>query len=229
MLKPKKRISKQDLKEDKLVKTTLQVKSYIDENYRQVVTVVLAIFAVIVIFIVYGQLKSQTSAEAQAELGIAQVEYTNNNLDNASERLIRLIEEYGSTDEAKQGMLILANIYYQQKKYEEAELYFREFVDSYSGSEILLASGYSGLAACMEIKSDYASAADYYETAANTSEDYTESDNFLYLSGVCFIKAGDNEKAKEVFKRIVETSKTNQRVRDAEAQLVILGEPIKAK
>jgi len=102
MLKPKKRISKQDLKEDKFVKTTLQVKSYIDENYRQVVSVVLGIFAIIVIFIVYGQLKEQTSQEAKAELGIAQVEYSNNNLDKASERLISLIEEYGSTDEGQQ-------------------------------------------------------------------------------------------------------------------------------
>lgn len=227
MLKPKKRITKQDLKEDKLVKTTLQVKTYIDENYRQVVTVVLAVFAVIVIFIVYGQLKSQTGAEAQAELGVAQIEYSNNNLDNASERLIRLIEEYGSTDEAKQGMLILANINYQQQKYDEAELYFQEFVDSYSGSDVLLSSGYAGLAACLEIKSDFMGAAEYYETAAETSEDFIESDNFLYLSGICLIKAGDNDKAKTIFKRIVETSKTNQRVRDAEAQLVLLGEPIK--
>jgi outer membrane protein assembly factor BamD (BamD/ComL family) len=227
MLKPKKRKAKQDLKEDKLVKTTLQVKTYIDENYRQVVTVVLAIFAVIVIFIVYGQLKSQASAEAQAELGIAQIEYNNNNLDNASERLIRLIEEYGSTDEAKQGMLILANINYQQQSYDEAELYFQEFVDSYSGSDVLLSSGYAGLAACLEIKSDFLGAANYYETAANTSENFIESDDFLYLSGICFIKAGDNQKAIEVFQRIVETSKTNQRVRDAEAQLVLLGEPVK--
>jgi hypothetical protein len=30
MLKPRKRITKQELKEDKLVKTTLQVKTYID-------------------------------------------------------------------------------------------------------------------------------------------------------------------------------------------------------
>ena len=77
MLKPKKRVSKQDLKEDKFVKTTLQVKTYIDENYRQVVTVVLSVFAIIVILIVYGQLKDQARVEAQAELGIAQIEYSN--------------------------------------------------------------------------------------------------------------------------------------------------------
>jgi outer membrane protein assembly factor BamD (BamD/ComL family) len=224
MLKPKKRVTKQDLKEDKFVKTTLQVKTYIDENYRQVVTVVLAIFAVIVILIVYGQLKSQTSAEAQAELGIAQIEYTNNNLDNASERLVRLIEDYGSTDEAMQGMLILANIYFQQNDYEQAEIYFREFVDSYSGSEVLLSSGYAGLAACMEIKNDFASASEYYETAADASDNYIEKDDFLYLSGICAVKAGNKDKAIEIFQRIVDDSEASQKVREAEVQLVLLGE-----
>ncbi len=224
MLKPKKRVRRQDLKEDKFVTKTLQVKTYIDENYRQVVTVVLSVFAVIVIFIVYGQLKDQTRSEAQAELGIAQIEYTNNNLDKASERLIRLIEEYGSTDEGQQGMLILANIYYQQKKYEEAELYFQEFVDAYSGSEVLQSSGYAGLAACREISGDYSAAAKYYSTAAKSAPDYIESDNFYYLSGLNYKKAGDTETAKEIFQKIIDNSKTNQRVRDAESQMILLGE-----
>ena len=224
MLKPRKRITKQELKEDKLVKITLQVKTYIDDNYRQVVTVALAVFAVIVIFVVYGQLKSQTRDQAQAELGIAQVEYSNKNLDNASERLTRLIEEYGSTDEGQQGMLMLANIYYQQKKYADAESYFQEFVDSYSGSNVLLSSGYAGLAACKEIARDFLTAAELYETAANAADDYIESDNFLYLSGICYVKAGDIDKGKEIFQKIIDSSKTNQHVRDAETQLVLLGE-----
>jgi outer membrane protein assembly factor BamD (BamD/ComL family) len=194
-----------------------------------VVTVVLAVFAVIVIFIVYGQLKGQTREQARAELGIAQVEYSNDNLDNASERLTRLIEEYGSTDEGQQGMLMLANIYYQQKKYADAELYFQEFVDSYSGSNVLLSSGYAGLAACKEVVRDFMTAAKLYEKAANTADDYIESDNFLYLSGICYVKAGDNEQAKEIFRKIIDSSKTNQHVRDAETQLVLLGEHLKAK
>ena len=223
MLKPKKRISKQELKEDKFVKTTLQVKSYIDENYRQVVSVVLGVFAVIVLFIVYGQLKSETHMEAQAELGIAQIEYSNNNLDKASERLISLIDEYGSTDEGQQGMLMLANIYFIQNKYEDAEKYFQEFVDSYSGSEILVASGYAGLASCKEVNKDFGTAAELYEKAADIAPDYIESDNFRFSSGLCYKKADNVQDATRVFQEIIETAKNAQHVRDAESQLILMG------
>jgi len=119
-------------------------------------------------------------------------------------------------------MLILANIYYYQKNYSDAELYFQEFIDSYSGSNILLASGYAGLAACREIEKDYSYAADLYERAANTAPDYIEYQNFLYLSGLCYKKAGDVEKATDIFKTIVEDSQTGKRTKDAEAQLVLL-------
>ena len=223
MLKPKKRITKHELKEDKFVKTTLQVKTYIDENYRQVVTVVLAVFAIIVLFIVYGQLKSDTHMEAQAELGIAQIEYTNNNLDKASARLISLIDEYGGTDEGQQGMLMLANIYFIQNKYQDAEKYFQDFVDSYSGSEILVASGYSGLASCKEVDKDFAAAADLYEKAADVAPDYIEADNFRFLCGLNYKKAGNVSDASRIFREIVETAKNAQYVRDAESQLSLMG------
>ncbi len=222
MLKPKKRLTKRELKEDKFVKTTLQVKNYVDENYRQVMTVILSVFAVIVLVILYTQLSSESENEAQGQLGIAQIEYSNQNYDKARDRLHRLIDEYSGTEEADQGRLILANIYYNDQDYENAELYFREFIDGYSGSNILLASGYAGLAACMEVKKDFQAAADYYEKAAKQAPNYPESDNYALLSGICYNKAGDKEKAKQVFEELKESAKSQKTTRDAEIQLTLL-------
>jgi len=222
MLKPKKRLTKQELKEDKFVKTTLQVKSYVDQNYKQVMTVVLSVFALIVVLIVYGQLSGESSQAAQGQLGIAQIEYNNENYDQARERLHRLIDQYGSSDAAQQGRLILANIYYNEKDYDSAELYFREFIDSYSGSDILLASGYAGLAACLELKNNFSDAAELYEKAAKQAPNYTESDNYMYLSGVCYRKAGNPEEARRIFKNLKENAKSQKTSRDAEIQLTLL-------
>jgi len=155
MLKPKKKITKQDLKEDKFVKFTLQAKTYVDENYQKIMRVGLVIGAVIIILIFYYYNAQETNKEANSQLGIAEIEYTNGNLQKASERLVRLIDEYDGTDAADQGMFLIANIFFQQKKYEEARIYFDRFVSAYSGSNILLASGYAGLAACEEVNSNF--------------------------------------------------------------------------
>jgi outer membrane protein assembly factor BamD (BamD/ComL family) len=224
MLKPKRKVKRQNLKEDKFVKTTLQMKTYIDENYRQVVLTVIAVFAVVVILISYRYYSSQSETKAHTNLGIAQVEYNNGNLTTAENRLLKILENYSGSDAADQAKFLLANINYQQKKYELASFYFEEFIDSYSGSDVLLASGYAGLAACREITENYIEAANLYAKAAQIAPDFTEADNYIYLSGLAYKKANDVEKARKQFEKLLNKSKTTKRAQDAEKQLVLLGQ-----
>jgi tetratricopeptide (TPR) repeat protein len=225
MLKPKKsisKISKKDLKEDKFVKFTLQTKSYLDENSKQVFYMVSGILILVIAIIVFVYIHNENVEEARGQLGIAQVEYSNLNYDRAVKRLEKLIENYSGTDEADQGMFLLANILYQKEKFDEAKAYFEQFVDSYSGSNILLASGIAGLAACYEKEENFLEAAETYSKAASTAPDFVEADNYLYLAGICFNKAGEVEKAIEKFEFLVENNITSTRVNDAKAQLVKL-------
>ena len=223
MLKPKKNLTKQELKEDKFVKYTLLTKSYLDENYQKVMRSVLAVGVIIILFVFYYYNSQETEKEANSQLGIAAIEYANGNLQIASERLVRLIEEYDGTDASEQGMFILANIYFQQKKYTDAQTYYDKFVGSYKGSNILLASGYAGLASCEEVNSNFSEAADLYEQAAELAPEFPESDNYYYLSALCYKRVGDFDKARSLFKQLASDAKSSQRVSDAETQLVLLG------
>ena len=219
MLKPKNKISKKELKEDKFVKFTLQAKTYLDENSKQVFYMVTGILAVVLLIIVFVYAHNANVEEAQAQLGIAQIEYTNLNYDKAIARLESLIESYSGTDEADRGMFLIANIFYQKEKYNEAKRYYEEFVDSYSGSDILLASGVAGLAACYEKEGAFKQAAELYAEAASIAPDFVEADNYLYLSGLCYDKSGDTSKAIEKFEYLVENNLTNKRLNDAKAHL----------
>ena len=223
MLKPKKNLTKQELKEDKFVKYTLLAKSYVDENYQKIMRAALAIGVIIILFVFYYYNSQETNKEANSQLGIAAIEYTNGNLQKASERLVKLIEEYDGTDAADQGMFILANIYFQQKNYTDAQIYFDKFVSAYSGSSILLASGYAGLAACEEVNRNFSIAADLYEQAAELASQFPESDNYYYLSALSYKSAGDIDKARSLFEQLASEAISSQRVKDAETQLVLLG------
>ena len=222
MLKPKRKITRHELKEDKLVKTTLQVKNYFEENSQQVFFVVAGLFVIILLIMWYRHTSQKTSQEASALLGIAQIEFTNGNYENATSRLQNLIQNFNGTAEGQQGLFLLANIYYQYRDYTKAKDYFEQFIDSYSGSDILLASGYAGLAACYETEHNFAKAANLYEKASKIAGDFIEADNYAYLSGICYKKAGDIEQAKEQFKKLADESKSGQRTKDAETQLLVL-------
>ncbi len=222
MLKPKKKITKKELKEDKFVKFTLQAKTYLDENSKQVFYMVTGIIVVAIVIIVFVYAHNANVEQARGQLGIAQVEYSNLNYDKSITRLESLIESYDGTNEADQGMFLLANILYQKERYEESKNYFEQFIDSYSGSDILLASGIAGLAACYEKEKMFLEAGQTYSRAASTAPDFVEADNYLYLAGICFSKAGDTLKAIEKFEYLVENNVTDKRINDAKAQLTKL-------
>jgi len=223
MLKPKKKITKQELKEDKFVKFSLLAKTYVDENYQTIMRSALAIGVLIILFVFYYYNAQETDREANSQLGIAAIEYANGNLKKASERLVRLIEEYDGTDATDQGMFILANIYFQQKKYADAQTYYDKFIGNYTGSSILLASGYAGLAACEEVNANFSEAADLYEQAAELAPEFPESDNYYYLSALCYKRAGDFDNARSLFEHLANEAISAQRVKDAETQLVLMG------
>jgi tetratricopeptide (TPR) repeat protein len=222
MLKPKRKITRQELKEDKLVKTTLQIKNYFEEHNQQLFYILAGLLIIILLIMWYRHSNQKTSQEASAQLGIAQIEFTNANYENATNRLQNLIKDYSGTDEAKQGLFLLANIYYQYRDYTKARDYFKQFVDSYSGSNILLASGYAGLAACHETEHNFTEAGKLYEQAAKIAGDFIEADDYAYLAGICFKKAGEIDQAKKQFKKLVDESKPGQRTKDAETQLLAL-------
>jgi tetratricopeptide (TPR) repeat protein len=226
MLKPKKKMHKHDLKEDKFVKFVLQAKTYMDANYQKLSRYVLGVAGLIIIVLFFYYNSSQSSQEANSQLGIAQIEFTNGDLSKANERLLHLIEEFDGTDAAEQGMFLLANIYYQQKKYADAKIYFEKFTDAYSGSNILLASGYAGLAACEETSKNFTRAAELYEKAGNLTSDFPESDHQYYLAALLYKKAGDLEKAKNIFSRLAKDAKSEVRMKEAETQLVLLDNTI---
>lgn len=219
MLKPKKKIGKQNLKEDKFIKFIMDSKSYLEENYTRVLTYSGVFIAVIVIFALLKYVNMTKREKADGILGIAQIEYSERNFSKAAQRLKIVLEDYGSTDEADQARFLLANIYYEQNRYEEAKQLYQEFIDSFSGNSIMLASAQAGLAACLEESKEFASAGDWYKKAAKTAGAFSEADNYRYLAGICYKKAGEKDQAKEQFEKLVNNS---DKADAAETQLIML-------
>jgi len=222
MLKPKKKLTKKEIKEDKFVQATMQAKAYVEENYQRVLGIVAGIFAVFLLIMVISYYRGQTEEASNALLGEAQLEFHNLNYTKAKAMLNRLMEEYSGTDAAEQGKFLIANLYYREGKYSEAKEYFSDFLDNYNDSEILVASAIAGYAACLAAEGNYAEAAENYRKAQEKAPDFVEAANYLYLAGLNYQKADQPEQAQEMFQMVVENYKDSSRYNDAKAQLIFL-------
>ncbi len=222
MLKPQKKLTKKEIKEDKFVQFTMQAKNYIEDNARMVTIVSAVIIAAIVIFTGYSYFHKQDVEKAETLFGEAQMEYQNLNNLKAKNLLHQLEDGYSGTEEAAKGLFLLANIYFNENKTEEAAKYYQEFIDSYSKSPVLVASGLAGYASCMERLGKWAEAAEYYKKAQEKAPNFVEAPDYLYLAALNYAQAGNKEAAKQALEYITTQYKDSNRIDDAKAKLILL-------
>jgi len=221
MLKPqKKRISKEELKHDPLIDGLLNAQSFFENNQNSIIYSLLGVVAIVAIFMLGSYWYDSSQVEANTLLGKAQSEYDNLNLDKSRVFLEELIAEY-SGNSAEQGTFLLANINFNENNFLEAQALYEDFVGSYSGSDLLLASGYAGIAACIETEDNAELAAQNYEKAARIADGLPQQAEYLYLAGINYIQSESNEKAISIFQSIVENHEDSPRKIDAEIKLIL--------
>ena len=222
MLKPqKKKVSKKELKRDPLLDSVLKAQTFYEKNRNILTYTVIGVIAVILISFWVKAIYEETNQEAVTLLGKAQVEYDQMNYSKARDFLNALLKEYDGTEAAEQGTFLLANLNFNENKIDEAMRLFKEFTDSYSGSHILLASGYAGIAACFEAQNNYSEAAAAYEKAFNEAGDFVKAADYLYLAGLCYQKANDTDDSKKAFQKLIDEFPDSPRKYDAQTELIL--------
>ncbi len=222
MLKPQKKLTKKELKEDKFVKTAMTTRAYIEDNLKQVSIITGLVFGLFILIMVYSYIHSQTKEESFTILGEAQIEFQNMNYSKTKALLTRLEDEYAGTEASEQGLFLLGNLEYQQGNIEQAAEAYQSFINSYSGSEILLAAGYAGYAACMEKQGKYEEAANFYVKAKDAAPQFVEAPNYLYLAALNMLSADKPAQAKQYLEQVTENYPDSQRLFDAKEKLTYL-------
>jgi TolA-binding protein len=223
MLKPQKnKINKKDLKKDPLLDALMKGQTIYDDHKNSIIYSIIGI-AVVVLVVMWGtSMMEKTEMEAVSLLGKAQVEYDQFNYNRARNFLNALNSDYSGTDAALQGIFLLANLNFNEKKYAEAKELFTEFTNSYSGSALLKSSGYAGLAACLETEKDYKGAAEYYKKASTAAGELIQAAEYLYLAGVNYQAAGEQELARASFQHVIDAYPDSPKKYDAQTKIILL-------
>lgn len=207
MLKPRKKITKKELKQDKLVTAYFKTVDYLRNNRKIVSGVTTGLVVAIIVVVAYMNNVRSNNSKAATELsqvlnafngGAYQVAINGDPTHNVA-GLKSIVQNYGSSETGEQAKIYLADCYYYLGDYDNALKYFKD----YDGSDkFLQASAYAGIAEVYELRNDYSEAAEYYDRAAST-----DSKNFLtpqYLVGAArnYIKTGKKERAITLLTRV---------------------------
>lgn len=207
MLTKKKKLSKKEIKEDKLVTFYYKVYAYFDENRSRIFLYGGALIVLILAVFYYYRTKAEDNVTAGVELSRAIDSYDNGSFLEAIEGnpsknvagLKKVVENYGSTENGETAKIYLANSYSMLGKSDDAFKYYKDYDGSIPMFEAAALAGQAGYYAS---HNEYDKAADMYEKASTISKVNVLNADYMLKAGINFIKTGNNSEAKKLFEKI---------------------------
>lgn len=132
-----------------------------------------------------------------------------------------IADEYGGTDAGKTASLMAGNCLLVLGKASEARPYFEKA----QGSDAIVVEigALKGLAACQEFDGDYLGAAELYEKAGDRGTKTGLEDRCYLYAGLAYEKAGNKEKAGQLFTKVAEKFEGTESAAGAKSGLARLG------
>ena len=227
MLAKKKKLSKKEIKEDKLVTTFYEAKSFYDENQTVIFSVVGVIVAIVLVAVLYSSKVEESNLSASVELTRVINTYNaglylqaiDGKAGTQEIGLAKIVDEYGGSEQGELARIYLANAYFYTEQYDKA----MEAYDDYSGSDnLMVASALAGKAGCYENQKDYEAAAKYFSKAANVSEYVPSNPNYLLNAGINYLKIKNNSEAKSALNRVKKDYSTSTAAREVDKYLALI-------
>lgn len=157
-----------------------------------------------------GQFEAALTADTVSPIGQAKVM-----------GLLDISAQYSGTDAGKVAALMAGNALANLGRFDEAKAQFD--LANGSGTQIVEVGAMQGLAACMESSADYDGAAQMYEQAGQRGLKTGIEGACFYKAGLCYEKAGNTDKAVELYEMVAKKYEVSEVAPSAKAGLARLG------
>ena len=138
MLKPQRKIIRNEIKRDPLLNTLEKIESGFENNKKIVTNAGLFVIALVVgIYIFYNNSK-QNDLESNSAFGIAMIAYSNADYEDAKFQFETVISNFNGTDGSKISHYFLGKIAFKNNNYDEARTNLNKYINSASDHIITL-------------------------------------------------------------------------------------------
>jgi TolA-binding protein len=221
MLRPQKKVSKRELKEDALVSSYVKVTTFYETHKRTISIAVVSAAVVIGATLVILKNRADDDANAATQLGQIFSYYDSGQyqvaVDGVPERslpgLKSIVENFGRSHSGNIARYYLACSYFEMGRYAEA---MQEFDAMSAGNDLMEMSRLAGMAACTEAQGNNKDAAAYYEKAASIDAKHATAPDNLSQAARNYGLAGEKEKAIELYRKLKKTYPTSPNAREAD-------------
>jgi tetratricopeptide (TPR) repeat protein len=200
MLKPRKRLVKAKLKEDKLLTFIARAQAWATKSQKPLLYGVGAAVVLAAGFTAIRVSRVSAGKTAAYEELLARDAFSRGDLDDALNRANAIASDYSGTHSASVASLLQGRIYEQRGELDEAEKAYRKLLGEYAGDEYLGFGALIGLGAVAYGREDFIQAGEFYKRAADKFPHHFSAAEALLNAGRAFKKGGKLDEARRVWR-----------------------------
>jgi len=227
MLQKKKKLSKKEIKEDKLINFYKSSVSFFEKYQSKIIIYVGVLVVVAAAVYFYENQKIINDEKAALELSRimplfdqgAYLEAIEGKQGTNIMGLKNIVEEYSGTENGETAKIYLADCYSFLGNYEEAFKYYKDYD---GGIDYFEAASLAGQAGYYAMKGDFEKAANLYLNASKQSQVNSQNPNYLLNAGISFLKINEDDEAKILFNKIKEDYSTSLANREVDKYLAAI-------
>ncbi len=212
------RLSKEELKEDKVATVALEAVDYARRNVRWFVGAAGLVVVILAVTLVLVQSRAKAAREASLVLMRAQALAMNGSYAEALPQLETLAGRFGSTPAGREGRLFLGAGQLAAGNPAAAEQAFRKFLASRPSDPLTESAARRGLAGSLADQGKHAEAAAEYQKAARIAGNPLAGDDWLQ-AGLTLQRAGQRDAAAQAFQEIIANHPRSSAAAEARVRL----------
>ena len=204
MLKPRKKVTRKELKRDPLMETLYNLRRWWLKHRTRVSRLGGLALIVVILSVLVIRWRASQDQKAAAAVGVAFVEFGKGNYNTVIAQLNPYVDEYSGLRSFGNGLFLLARSELFAKDTLNAEEHYRLYLKDYGKDPLLKAGAQAGLAVIAEGRGQYIEAADYFSKASRSAPTSTLKRRYAVFAGRNYILSGQPQQALNLLTPLME-------------------------
>ncbi len=219
MLKPRKRLTRAKIKEDKFVTYTQKTQSFLHEHGIRIVIGAIAVVVVVVVSLVIGYNRASTESKSSFVGLLAREAYSRGDLDETLVYAKTILADYPGSKTAAVAMMLLGRVHEQRGELDDAIDAYKRLIDKYGNQEYLSFGAYYSLGSIYYGLGEFENAARYFSDGASRHPGHFNAPYSLFEAGRSYKKNRKYQKAKAAFRLVMSQYPKSRAVDKARREL----------
>ena len=204
MAKHDKRLTRKEIKEDKVAEFLVQAAEYARVHSRRIlgVLIVLGVVALVVVFAM--RQRAAAELEAQTMLARANLDLKQGNFSGALQGYATIRERFRGTQGYSDATFFSGDAHYGTGRYDSAMVFFEQYLNDSKRRPGFTVSAQLGVAQCLEELARYGDAAESYLKVQREHSDDPLAPDALFGAARCYQMAGDLKQAETAYKDLID-------------------------